>query len=247
MIRTLIIDDEPAIRRDLSSLLSKRKEFIEIGQCGSIREALVLIPATSPQLVLLDIQLSDGISFSLLQQLASIDFKIIFITADNEGALRAIKAGAMDYILKPVDETELEVALLKTLTALQPASPIQQQQLAIASKQLSEPDAVIRHIALRTQQYVELVQLEDIQYATAEGSYTKFHLANNKKLLISRPLKEYEDLLPESLFIRPHQSYLVQKAIIIRYHKNGLLILKDGTEIPVSTRRRDAIMASLSI
>ena len=246
LIRTLIIDDEPAIRRDLQYLLARHTDFVEVGACGSIVEGLVLIPATRPDLVLMDIQLSDGISFDLLAQLGDIPFKLIFITAYNDGALKAIKAGALDYILKPVEEEEFDAALAKASTVILGKGNDEAAQLQLAQEHFAQPASIIRRIALRTQQYVELVDITDILYARSDGGYTTFYLTEKRKLLISRPLKEYEELLPDELFMRPHQSYLVQKSFVTRYHRDGILILKDNTEIPVASRRRDAVLEALS-
>lgn len=247
LIRTLIIDDEPAIRRDLQRLLSRNKDFIEIGACGSVAEGLVLIKSTNPDLVLLDIQLSDGVSFDLLSQLGEISFKVIFITAYNDGAMQAIKAGALDYLLKPVDEAEFNLALDKA-KALAPgqSSTEHAAQLSVAKESYSLSDAPQKRIVLRTQQYLELIDLTEIIYAESDAGYTSFHLANGKKIVTSKTLKEYESLLPESLFIRAHQSFLVQKSYVARYHKeDGILILKDNTSIPVASRRREAVIESL--
>lgn len=244
MIRTLIIDDEPAIRKDLQLLLSRHKGFVCIGTCGSISDALVLINNTQPDLVLLDIQLSDGTSFELLSQLGKINFKIIFITAYNDRAITAIKFGALDYLVKPVDEDELALALQKVYD--DPALPmLQEAQLALTQRHIQTQQPQDR-IALRSQDYLQIVHFAEIIFCQSNAGYTTFHLTDNRKILISKSLKEYEDILPGSLFLRPHQSYLVNQQYIDRYHKDGLLVLKSGAEIPVSTRRRDYVLALLT-
>jgi len=248
-IRTLIVDDEPAIRRDLQRLLSRHPEFVEVGACGSVAEAKVLIPATRPSLILLDIHLSDGTSFELLEQIKPISFKIIFITAHNDGAMKAIKVGALDYLLKPVDETEFADAINRVLeTATESGQKWQsQEQLSLTQDSFwAQTAAAPKRIALRNNQFVEIIDIENIIYCMSDHGYTNFYLTDGRKILASRTLKQFEDLLPESMFLRPHQSYLVQKRFVDRYHRDGVLILNNKAEIPVSTRRRDDIIASLT-
>ncbi|XZF14545.1 LytR/AlgR family response regulator transcription factor [Chitinophagaceae bacterium MMS25-I14] len=246
MLRTLIIDDEPAIRRDLQLLLSSYPDFICIGSCGSIADARVLIENTQPDLVLLDIQLSDGTSFELLQSLPSIPFRIIFITAYGDQAIRAIKMGALDFLVKPIDEEELGTALNKALHAN--AAHHTEQQVRIANEHLqSQPTFLSRNrIALRTQSYLQVVQYEDIIYCQSDASYTTFYLTDKRKIVTSKPIGEYEELLPSSHFARTHQSYLVNLDFVDRLHKDNYLVLKNGMEIPVSTRKKDTIVKKLT-
>lgn len=244
MIRTLIVDDEPAIRKDLQYLLSKHPDFICTGACGSVHDALVLINTTQPDLVLLDIQLSDGTSFDLLAQLKKFSFKIIFITAYNDRAISAIKYGALDYLVKPVDEEEFAQALQKVKDSKED-SQVLDTQLSFAKNYLQNSQSMNR-IALKSQEYLQIVHFDEIVYCQSNAGYTTFHLTDSRKILISKSLKEYEELLPEQIFLRPHQSYLVNQQYIDRYLKDGLLVLKNGMEIPVSTRKRDYVMATLT-
>lgn len=242
MIRTLIIEDEPAVRKEIEYLVSQNPELILLGAASSVKEALVLIQTTAPQLVLMDIQLTDGTAFDILEQLHEIKFKIIFITAYNHFAIKAIKYGSLDYLLKPLDENELKAAIQKLLTQ-QINLDHQDEKLQIIrdNHQLGERNLDSR-IVLTTQESLQVIQLKDIVYCQSEGGYTWFFLANGQKTLISKPLKFYDELLPEDCFLRPHQSYLVNILYVDKYLKIGDLILKDKTEIPVSTRRKDYIV-----
>lgn len=241
MIRTLIIDDEPAIRKDTSRLMENREGFFVTGNCGSIAEASVLIAHTQPDLLLLDIELSDGSGFDLLEAFPDRSFRIVFTTAYNHYAIKAIKYGAFDYLLKPLDEEEL----VATLHRVKEYPQFQMQQQVVARSYM-KPAAVHNRIVLRSQQYLQVVTFEEILYCQGEGSYTTFYLADSRKITVSRPMKEYEDLLPEDWFIRTHQSYLVNYNCIERLHKDGYMILRNGTEIPVSTRRKDYVMQFLT-
>jgi len=245
MLRVLIIDDEPIIRKDLEALVSRHKDIVVIGACGTIKEALVLIPATNPDLILLDIQLSDGTSFDLLKLLPAINFNIIFITAYNEYAIKAIKYGALDYLLKPIDEDELNEALNK-IRSLPPPKEHFSESLEVTNNYLQTNSEKRNKIVLRSQQYLQIVAFDEILYCHSDKGYTTFFLTNNRKVLVSKYIKEYEDLLPAHVFLRPHQSYLVNFNFIDRFHKDGYLILHSGAEIPVSTRRKDHVIAFLT-
>ncbi|HEY9261011.1 LytTR family DNA-binding domain-containing protein [Chitinophaga sp.] len=241
MIRTLIIDDEPAIRKDLEWLMKRYPDFIVLGSCGSIAEAKVIIPNTEPDLLLLDIELSDGTGFELLQQFPERNFRIIFITAYNQHAIKAIKFGAYDYLLKPVDEEELS----ETLHRLKSESPVNNRlQLEVADAH--KKPGLHNRIVLRSHQYLQVVSFEDILYCQSDGSYTTFHLTDKKKVTVSRPIKEYEELLPDNWFIRIHQSYIVNHHFIDRFLKDGILVLKEGSEIPVSSRKREFVRQFLT-
>lgn len=244
MIRTLIIDDEPAIRKDIQTLLSRHAAFICIGACGSLAEAKVLIAATQPDLVLLDIQLSDGTGFELLKSLPEIPFKIIFVTAYNDQAIRAIKFGALDYLVKPLDDEEFSEALQRMQDSR--ANPPQlATQLQVTQEYLQNGPQRNR-IILRTQNYLQIVQHEEIIYCQSDGGYTHFFLTDKRTALVSKSIKEYEDMLPAARFIRTHQSFLVNIDCIGRYHKDGYLILKNGNEIPVATRKKDHLLKLLT-
>lgn len=240
MIRVVIIDDEPAIRKDLQALMQQQAGFVVVGACGGIQEARVLIPASQPDLLLLDISLADGTGFDLLQELTPA-CKVIFITAHQHFAIKAIKYGALDYLLKPVDEEELQQALAR-VSRMQAAEPA---QLAVAREQLKQ-GGLPHRIVLRSQQYLQIVAFEEIIYCQSDAGYTTFFLTDGRKIVVSKSIKEYEELLPDTWFLRPHQSYLVNHRFIDRYHKDGYLVLRNNIEIPVSTRRKDFVMEYLT-
>lgn len=241
MIRVMIIDDEPAIRKDTQSLLQQQPDFVVVAACGSVQEANIIIPATQPDLLLLDIQLLDGTGFDILQSLQS-PCKVIFITAYHDYALKAIKYGALDYLLKPLDEEELKAALEKVRqSGISQPLP---DQIAIA-RQSFQQGGLHNRIVLRSQQYLKVVPFEEIIYCHSDTGYTTFFLTGDRKIVVSKSIKEYEELLP-AYFMRPHQSYLVNHHFIDTYHKDGYLVLRNNTEIPVSTRRKDFVIEYLT-
>lgn len=243
MLRILIIDDEPAICRHIEKLISRYKDYVVIGTTGTLAEAKVLLSTTRPDIVLLDVELQDGTGFDLLQSLTAHPFQVIFITAYQEYALRAIKFGALDYLLKPVNEDELAEALARAAAAHREDFG---EQLNIVQQHWRSPDRSYNRIVLRSQQYMMVATFQEILYCEGNAGYTTFHLSDNRKELVTKSLKEYEELLPGSWFIRTHQSYIVNHHYISKYHKDGYVVMKGGAEIPVATRKRDAVIRVLS-
>ncbi|MEO6833721.1 MAG: LytTR family DNA-binding domain-containing protein [Chitinophagaceae bacterium] len=242
MIRTLIIDDEPLIRENTEALLATHPDVVVVGQGGSVAEGLLLLKATKPDLLLLDIQLGDGTGFDILEKTDYKDCSLVFVTAFNDQGIRAIKAGALDYLLKPLDEEELAIALDKLRSQKGFSKP--SEQIILASQYLRH-SADVDRIALREQSTIHIVPYDNILFAQSDRSYTHFHLVEGKILTLSSPLKDYEDILPDSRFIRVHNSYLVNRSQVSRYDKAGILHLNNGAEIPVAVRKRDEVLRYL--
>lgn len=240
MIKTLIIDDEPIIRDGLKNIIqSEGIQLDVVGECGSVKEAVTVVKACKPELLLLDINLPDGNGFDIIQQTADLNYDVIFVTAYDEYALKAIKLGALDYVLKPVDPDELTTAIDKC----QSKNDKSFLERALISKESMESKP--KRIVLRLQDSFQVIEFEDIIYCNSEGSYTNFHINNGKKIMVSKSIKEYEKQLPEDLFIRCHQSYLVNIKYISKYEKEGYLLLKTDTRIPVSVRKKDEVIKRL--
>lgn len=247
MIRALIIEDEPAVRKEIEWLLKQEEEFNLLGSATSVSESLVLIKATNPDLILMDIQLTDGTAFDILDQLQEINFKIIFITAYNHFAVKAIKFGALDYLLKPLDENEFKAALAKIVDEGTNELIQQQKQFSILKSHTAGGESDLdSRIVLHTLEYLQVLQLKEIIYCQSEGGYTKFFLSEDRRIMISKPLKFYDELLPEKWFLRPHQSYLVNVLYVDKFLKSGTILLKDKTEIPVSGRRKDYVVQHIN-
>jgi len=245
MLRTIIVDDEPIIRADIESLLRMEQDIEVIGACGSVKDAIIIIQDLKPDLLLLDIQLTDGNSFEIFKALPALDCMVIFITAYDKHAIRAIRIGALDYLLKPVAEEELAAALEKVRRKKAPALAL---QLKEAQRHLEgkEDETAVKTIVLSSQKNVQVVAYSDIIYCEGDGNYTTFFLTDHKKVMVSRPLKEYDELLPDQQFIRTHQSYLVNLQFVERYERDGMLRMQDGTEVPVAVRKRESVRAYLT-
>lgn len=242
MIRTLIIDDEPLIRENTEALLQTHPDILVVGTAGSVAEGSVMIRNTRPDLLLLDIRLGDGTGFELVERNVSDSTAIVFITAYNDQAIRAIRVGALDYLLKPLDEDELAAALDKVRAHHNVQTG--NDQIQLAKRHLQDASATDR-IALREQHSVHIVPHKDIIYCEADRSYTHFHLEGGRTLVISGALKDFADVLPEPMFLRTHQSYLVNRNCVVRYERSGMLHLKNGVEIPVAVRKRDEVLNHL--
>jgi two-component system LytT family response regulator len=245
MIKAVIIDDEPELRELNRSLLANHFDEIEIaGTAGAVEEAVSLIDRIQPQLILLDIRLTDGTGFQILQKIRTYKYTVIFITAYSEFAIKAIKLSAIDYILKPINEKEFCQAVERAIENIN-SSQIQDQVETFFN--YYERRTQNRRIVLKTTESISIVEISDIVYCRSDNTYTTFYLKNKEKILISRPMKEYEEMLSEYGFFRPHQSFLVNLQYISRLDKSdgGFLILKDHTEIPVSIRRKSRLIQVL--
>jgi two-component system LytT family response regulator len=234
-IKVVIIEDQPSVRRDVQLLVQRQVGFSVAGACGTVKEAKQLLWEVKPELLLLDVHLPDGTGFDILEETPDL-FKVIFLTAFEKHALQAIKIGALDYLLKPVEESELTLALTKALHSF----PSKAEQIAIASRYHHE--GVRSRLVLRSQDFLQVVELSQIIYCSSDAGYTTFHLSDGRKILVSKILKDYEDVLTEPTFLRPHQSYLVNSNYIDKYSKEGFIYLKNGVQIPVATRRKDMIL-----
>ncbi len=247
MLSVLIIDDEELSRETISAIVRQYCEKTNvIGEAGSVREGLKAIKDLKPDVILLDIQLGDGSGFELLRMAEPVHAFVIFITAYEEYAIKAFKTAALDYLLKPVDIGELQAAIQKARDQKQRSSIEAQlnilltnfNQVAVGSNQ---------KIVLKTNEQMHILSSNEIMHIEAEGNYTKFYLVNRKTILVSKTLKEYEEILDKSIFVRIHQSHIVNMSYASRFDKRngGFLILKDNTALPVSTRKKDDLIQYL--
>mgnify|MGYP000277123618 CR=1 FL=1 len=238
-MKTLIVEDKAYIRKGLLSLLQIVETDIQVlGECESVKEAVVVANACKPELIFLDINLTDGNAFDFLGQTEHLDFKIIFITAYEEYALQALKIGAVDYLLKPVDLDELKAAL-KKISEL----PIAKQRQQINTvKQLWNEEG--EKLILSLHDSFQVINLSELMYCESDKGYTTFYCDNGKKHMASKTLKEFEEQLSGFGFIRPHQSYMLNLKYIDKYDKSGEIHLKNGKVIPVSSRKKESFLGS---
>ena len=244
MIRTIIIDDEQRARETIFEIIKLHCENVQIvGQADSVSSGLEVIRNVAPDMVLLDIQLTDGTAFDLLNQLGTVDFKVIFITAYEQYAIEAFKFSALDYILKPIDPDELKKAVYKAQHSLG-----QENFGLMLNTFLSNTDNISKankKIVLNTSGSIHIVKVQDIIRCEADRNYTQFYFNDGKKLLVSRTLKEFDEMLHEYGFLRVHQSHLINLDYLERYEKEGYVVMKDKSTLRVSFRKKDHLLKIL--
>tara|TARA_B100001250_G_C19612168_1_gene705448 strand:- start:65 stop:808 length:744 start_codon:yes stop_codon:yes gene_type:complete len=238
MKRALVIDDEKRTRNFITMLISSFGLDIEVvGQAESVVTALESINKNKPDLIFLDIQMPDGTGFDVLKALNDKNFEVIFITAHEEFAIKAIKFSALDYILKPIDPDELKSALVSALASMN----LKREDSQFKALQNNLQPTQKRKLVLKTQESVYVIEMDDIIRCESDKNYTFFHLKTGKKILVSRTLKEYETLLSSYSFYRIQQSHLVNLNYVDRYDKfdGGSVIMKDGTSVPLSPAKKE--------
>jgi len=246
MIKAVIIDDEPAIQKVNSRLLSEYFPEIKIaGTVDSVEDGIQLIKDKNPQIVLLDVEINNGTGFQILQQLKPYSFKVVFITGYDSYALKAIKFSALDYILKPVNETEFQQAIQHAIDEIN-SNRDQQLQTRVLFDSLQRENRG-KKLVLKTIDSLHVVDADDIFFCRSDNSYTTFYLVNDEKIMVSKSIREYEELLSSYGFFRPHQSYLVNLNQISKIDKTdgGFIIMKNHKEIPISTRRKQTLMQAI--
>lgn len=247
MIKTVIIEDEQKSREMLAGIIQKNCPQLNIvGLAKNVNEGVEIIKKENPELVFLDISMPDGSGFDLLEKVQGHKFELIFATASDQHAIRAIKYSACDYLLKPIDIEELKNAVEK-VAQKKNASP-NMENLNFLIQQLKKNDDSFQKITLPTGNAYEIVNIKDIIRCEADGSYTTFFLTDKRKLMISAGLKHYEELLPESEFIRVHHHHLINMNHVVRFLKEdgGYAVMSDGTKIEISRRKKDTFMEKLN-
>ncbi len=239
MIKAIIIDDEAHVRKDLRQKIETyfSNEISIVAEGESVATGLLALEKYEPQLIFLDIHMSDGTGFDLLTQAPTKNFDVIFVTGFDNNAIKAIKVGALDYILKPVDEDELKEAVEKAIANNTEKDKDLQKLIEISSEYFK--GVKNKRIILKTLDTVYAVYEDDILYCRSDGNYTTFYTQQLEKIIVSKPIKKIEEILSEDSFIRCHQSYIVNKKHVLKYNKEGVLIVHLDAKIPVSSRRKE--------
>ena len=246
MLRILIVDDEVKIRQMIAEIIHSYCRGVEIiAHAEGVSQAERMILDLSPDLVLLDIKMDDGTGFDLLSRLNKIDFRVVFITAYSEFALKAIKFSALDYILKPIDPKELIDAINNAAHLL---VEDQHRQIQHLSGNLANNNGqTAKKVLLKTAESLHIIKLSDIYYCEAHGGYTLFYTGVDQHILVSKPLGEYEELFIEYGFFRVHKSYMVNLQKVERFIKEegGALLMGEGIRVPVASRKKDQLITLL--
>lgn len=245
-MNAVIIEDEFHSREFLKNVLAELfPEIRLVGMAESVPSGIALIEHTKPELVFLDIEMHSGTGFDLLQAVSRRDFDVIFTTAYDHYALQAIKFSAVDYLLKPIDLDELGVAVKKVKDRRTHQTGNEALEMLMAN--LKQPESEKQIITLSTSEGLEFVPLQQIIRLEAAGAYTTFFLKDGKKVMVSKNLKEYEQILPVKHFFRLHNSHIVNINEVRRMLKTdgGYAILNDGSTIMISPKKKDEFVRLL--
>lgn len=242
-LKILIVDDEKRIRTSLKHVIKLHYTNADVvAEAENINSALDLVHLFEIDVVLLDIKMPGGTGFDLLTQLMPVKFKVIFITAYDEFAVKAFKYSALDYLLKPVVPSELVSALKKAHEKVNEEKENIKLKVFLGNIQQEE-----KNIVLNTLEETHVVNINQIIRCEACRNYTRFFVSNKKAILVSKGLKDFEKTLSSDQFYRPHQSHLINLSFVNRLEKRDCwnLIMKDGSKVPVSTRKHNEIIEVL--
>jgi two-component system, LytTR family, response regulator len=246
MITAIIVDDDIRCRKALNELLKLSGKKVKIlAECGSADEAKEAINSQYPDIVFLDVEMPEKNGFDLLDELEEINFDIVFTTAYEQYAIRAIRSSALDFLLKPIAEKDFLEALHRFETKKNKTQTLRQVEVLLENySQYNEPN---KKIAVPTNNGLEFIRTDNIMRLEADSSYTTFFLSDKTKLVVAKTLKEMEELLSPTKFYRVHHSHLVNIDFIKRFQKSdgGMLIMEDKTEVPISRQRKEELMEIL--
>lgn len=242
-LTAVIIDD---VELSVKCLKQTVEDFIDnlevVGEAYSVVSGAKLVKNIRPDIILLDIEMPDGTGFDLLDLLPEdVQSRVIFTTGSDEYAIRAFRYAAVDYLLKPIDPDDLKVAVNRAISEAPKASEIK----FVLSEQ--DENGIPNRITLHTSEEVRIVRIADIVRCQSDNNYCQIFIQPDEKLLQSKPLKHFAELLEPAGFIRTHQSHLVNINFIRSYIKRdgGYLMLADGSQVPVSIRNRPDLLEKL--
>lgn len=245
--KSVLIDDEKHNLDNLKQLLSTYCPQIDVCDTAvNAAEGKGCILKHQPDIVFLDIQMPDKNGFDLLTDLNNYDFEIIFVTAYDQYAIKAMRFAAVDYLLKPIDIEELQAAVSRAIKKCQ--SKVQNHQLENLIQLIRSQENKEEHrIALATMKETRFIKTNEIVRCESSNNYCTFFLKNNEKLLVCKPIYEYEEILKKYGFIRCHQSHLINKKYVKSWIKEDgdRLLLLNGEEIPISRNKKDMVKNAL--
>lgn len=241
MIKALTISDDKVVCNLVEQVITTACPNVSLeGSCGDVAQGEMMVNARQPDLVILDTRLNGGSGFDLLRQFSSPSFRIIFISNLLEYALKAFKFNAVDFLLKPVEPEELAQAINKAYDLITYEEKLQQRIIGEKLKSLNKKEKII----LNTSNHIHLVNTEDIIRIEADGNYSTFYSSDERKIIVSRSIKEYEERMIDQGFFRIHKSHLINVSKIKYFDKaeGGYVIMDDGSTLPVASRKRDQLL-----
>lgn len=244
-LKVAIIDDEPHGVESVRMFLNENYPSFEImGDANSVKSAVELLSNVNVDLVFMDIQLPDGSGFDILEQLTKRDFNIIFVTAYNQYAIKAFKYSAIDYLLKPFDYTDMDMAVKKIIGKKQTVPEYEKQlDTLLQNTKREKPDRIV----LATSESIEFVNVKEIIHIQSDGNYCTLHIKGREDLLVSKNLGEFESILEDFPFFRTHQSHIVNLNYVQKVSRfEGDIIMEGGTTAILSRRKRNQFMDAMA-
>lgn len=245
MITAIIIDDEAkgrlALRQKLESYCP---EVVILGEASDGIEALSAIEELHPQLIFLDIEMPKMNGFEMLNAIKEKNFQVIFTTAYDQYAIKAIKYAAFDYLLKPIDIEELKTAVERVISTENTQT---KKQIELLQQNMQNPKKQLNKLAVPTLEGLLFFDINDIIHLEANSNYTNIFFTNKPKIIASKTLKDFEELLPSDIFFRTHHSHLINLNYIKKYIKGdgGQIELQNGTYVDVSRRKKEEFLKAI--
>lgn len=244
---TVIIDDEPDAVDFISSLIGEYCPALEVcGKAHNVKDGVALVSEVKPEVVFLDVEMPNGTGFDLLTHFPRKDFDVIFVTAFNHYAIQAIKFSAVDYILKPINIKEFIDSVNKVVQKRATNSVSVNENFDVLLENLRTPHPT--RLVIPTSDGREYLNPNNIIRIEADRSYSWFFINDKRKILVSKHLKEFQDLLNDRNFFRPHNSHLINLDFVKKFirHDGGYIEMSDGAKVPVSRNRKDLFLAHMA-
>jgi Response regulator of the LytR/AlgR family len=244
MLKAVLIDDDVSNLSSLSEKIANHCKQVEIiGRCDNPEEGIRIIDELKPDIVFLDIEMPRMNGFVMLQQLTYKKFELIFVTAYDHYAIKAIRSCALDYLVKPVEIEELKRAVSMAEEKRKQPPSSSQLDFLIAHLQKKQP----KLLTIPTSDGLQIIAIEEIIYLEASDNYSNIYLSTNQKYLVSRTLKDFEDLLPADIFIRIHNSTIVNKFYVDKYIRGdgGQVVMRNGNILDVSKRKKSDFLQAI--
>ena len=243
-MRVAIVDDEVhCVEGMVLHIKSKFPEAEIVFKGTRPQDALLTLPKVKPDLLFLDVEMPGMNGFELLDQLSAENFDVIFTTAYSQYAAQAFKAKAVNYLLKPIDETEFETAVLQWKQEREMKNNLPSEKMNELLDHMKREGILKNKIAVPVTEGFEFIETNEILYCQSQNNYTLLFTVDNRKLVLSKTLKDFEKLLDKYFFIRIHKSFLINPNYMKKYYRNdgGYLVMQDGKSIPVSKSKKDLI------
>jgi len=245
MITAIIVDDEANSSNALKTKLARHFPDVNVlAVCGNAKDGIAAVESLKPQLLFLDIEMPRMNGFAMLAQLRHLSFQLIFTTAYDHYAIKAIRCSALDYLVKPIDIAELRIAM-ERVTAHQEKQA--EKKLELLLDNLQQKKESRQRIAVPSGNGLEFIKIDSIIYLEASINYTQVFITGEKQFIVSRTLKDFEDMLPPERFIRIHNSFIVNKAFVEKYIRGdgGQAVLSNGAILDISKRKKAAFLKAI--